>query len=205
MALRTLSTSLRLYFQPTHQDNTEDYGGVAAVENIPIDDFLFRVVQTLAMGTAADEANLVYHDHRYLLGAEDIDLAGVLVDKFGGTLTFTFVKAMIFYNHDAANTLDILGTAAANQEWDSFRDAATATEPVLLQPGGMWLIWAPGAGYAVGAGASDLVHVDAGANTIEYDFVVVGVGTRAEDEPTTTTTTVAPTTTTTAAPTTTTA
>ena len=199
---RTLLTRLNITLRTEHRDNTEDYGGLVTTENIPLDDFTQRVNQSLTFGDGDGEANIVWHDRRRLWGAEEHDMTGVLIDKFGGVLTFTAVKALFFYNHELVNPLNVLGAAALNDEFDSFRTAATATEPVILQPGASWSLWAPYAGYAVAPGA-DIIRVDAGAVGVYYDIVIVGVGTRVEDEPTTVTTTTSTETTSTATTTTT--
>src|SRR5690348_2887891 len=63
----------------------------------PQDDLVLRYEQTFANGTGADQAQIIWHDHRSLSSsaAESLDLAGGLTHPLGGTVTFSAIKAII--------------------------------------------------------------------------------------------------------------
>jgi hypothetical protein len=135
----------------------------------------YRKTTSLASGTAAQQADRIFADQRTvaLSSNEDLDLAGVLLDPFGNTLTFVKIKALLLYAA-TANTNNVLiapGSATPFLGW--FADASDIT---AVKPGGIFLITAPGAGWTVGAGATDKINIaNSGAGTgVTYDLVVLG-------------------------------
>jgi hypothetical protein len=127
----------------------------------------------LANGTAADQADLIFHDQRTLTAtSEELDLAGGLTDAFGNTLTFVKIKALLIHNKSTTATEDLLvGGAAANAfiDW-----VASATDIVTVQPNAVFLLWSPNDGYTVTAATGDLLKIDSGADTITYDIIIIG-------------------------------
>ncbi len=128
---------------------------------------------SLGQGTGSAQADLVWHDERTLTGtSESLDLAGSLTNAWGSTVTFAKVKGILIHNTNTT-TLKVLaiGGAVATQfvNW-----VANSSDIVNIGPDGLFLLWSPVDGYAVGAGASDILKIDAGANTITYDIVIVG-------------------------------
>jgi hypothetical protein len=127
-------------------------------------------------GTGANAADRVFQDRRTLAASanEDLDLAGVLLDPFGAAITFARVKA-IFVKASAANTNNVvIGGAAATQFVGGF---GAATHTFAVQPGGLFLVVAPGAtAWPVGAGTSDFLRItNSGAGTsVTYDVVIIG-------------------------------
>ncbi len=132
----------------------------------------------LANGTAAGQADRTFHDTRTLAASanEDLDLAGVLTDAFGATLTFARIKALIV-SASAGNTNNVIvGGAAPNQFLTS---VGAGTHTLILRPGATLALMAGAAdatGYAVTAGTGDLLRIaNSGAgSTVTYDIAVVG-------------------------------
>src|SRR5688572_223704 len=133
---------------------------------------------SLVDGTAAGQANRIFHDTRTLAASanEDLDLAGVLTDAFGTVLTFARVKGLIVAAAAANSNNVIVGGAASNQflTW-----AGAGTHTVTVRPGGVFALWtgaADATGYAVTAGTGDLLRIaNSGAGTsVTYDVIVVG-------------------------------
>ena len=130
----------------------------------------------LANGTAANQADRIFHDTRTLSasGTENLDLAGVLTDPTGATITFAKIKLLLI-KAAAANTNDVVvggHASAAFVNWVS-----DATDKVVVRPGGGLCLWAPGAaGYAVTATTADMLTVaNSGAGTgVTYDVVIIG-------------------------------
>lgn len=131
-------------------------------------------------GVGAGQADKTFHDTRTLAASasEDLDLAGVLLDAFGATLTVVKLKAVIIAAA-AANTNNVLvGGVAAGVS--SFLSPA-ATGIITVRPGGFFAICAGQAdatGYAVTATTADLLHIanSAGGTSVTYDVIMIGTG-----------------------------
>ena len=130
----------------------------------------------LTDGTGADQAKKIWTDTRTLTASssENLDLAGVLTDAFGATLTFTKIKAIII-KADAANVNDVVIGNHATAACLMFFGAAAHT--AAIKPGGMLAVVAPDAnGYAVTATTADMLKVlNSGAGTsVTYTIIVIG-------------------------------
>lgn len=129
---------------------------------------------TLGSGTGANQVDRLFTDRRTLAASasEDLDLAGVLSDAFGATLTFAKLKALLVIA-DTANTNNVNVTRPASNGVPLFLAAGDGI-PVL--PGGLFAWVGPGAGVAVTAGTGDLVTVaNSGAGTsVTYDVYALG-------------------------------
>ena len=131
---------------------------------------------TIANGTGANQANVMWHDQRTLAAStgEDLDLAGVLTDSFGTSVALARVKAIIVSAAAANGGLIQVGGAAGNQfiNW-----VANASDIVQVRAGGFLMLVAPDAtAYAVTAGSGDLLKIantDGGA-TGTYDIYIIG-------------------------------
>lgn len=130
----------------------------------------------LATGTGASQSDKIFSDTRTVNAStnDDLDLAGVLTDAFGQTLTFARVKGLIIARSDPANPNNLtIGNAAANG-FVSWLGGATHT--VTVRPGGGIALWAPDAtAYAVTAGTADILRVANGSGSaVTYDIIVIG-------------------------------
>ncbi|WP_267244353.1 hypothetical protein [Streptomyces sp. PR69] len=137
---------------------------------------LQRSVQ-LGSGTGAGQADLVWSDRRTIAasGSEDLDLAGVLLDAFGATVTFARIKGL-FIAAAESNANDVVIGADATNPWASLLNA---TGTLTLRPGaacGFLAGDADATAYAVTAGTGDLLQVaNSGAGTsVDYDILVIG-------------------------------
>lgn len=127
----------------------------------------------LADGTAIDQVDGWWRDRRSLAAAaEDIDLRGGLTDGFGVAIAFAKLKVLIIRNRSivAGETLSVGGDAASVPLFGAVNDI------INVGPGGL-LVWVnPSlAGIAVTATTGDIIQVDSGAATIEYDIIVGGI------------------------------
>lgn len=132
---------------------------------------------SLASGTGAGLADLRFTDTRTLSASatEDLDLAGVLTDAFGATLTFARVKGL-FISAAATNSNNVIVGAASSNAWASLLNA---TGTITLRPGASLALIAGAADattYAVTAGTGDLLKVanSAGGSSVSYDIVIIG-------------------------------
>jgi hypothetical protein len=131
----------------------------------------------LTNGTGAGMADKVFHDQRTLTASsnEDLDLAGVLLDPLGGTLTFARIKGLIVAA-SANNANNVVVGAAASNAWATLLGA---THTLTLRPGAMFAAFAGQAdatGWAVTAGTGDLLRVtnSAGVTSVTYDIIIIG-------------------------------
>lgn len=130
----------------------------------------------LANGTGANQADKIFSDTRQLAasGTENLDLAGVLTDAFGATLTFTKVKALLVAAK-STNTNDVLVGGHASAAFVT--PFADATDKIRVKPGGLFLLTAPDAnGLAVTATTGDLLTIanSAGGTVVDYDIIIIG-------------------------------
>lgn len=136
----------------------------------------FTRALNLATGTAAGQADLMFSDGRTLAAsaAEDLDLSGPLTDAFGAALSFARIKGIVIAAA-AGNTNNVVVGGAASNGFVNW--VADATDKVIIRPGGVFALFAPGAtAYAVTAGTGDLLHIaNSGATTsVTYDIVIIG-------------------------------
>lgn len=132
-------------------------------------------VKELANGTGAGQADRVYAKSITLAASanQDIDLNGALLDTLGGPAVFAKIKAIAIKAREANTNNVVVGGAAANGFIGPF---GAATHTIAIQPGGMFVISAPGAGWTVTAATADLLRVaNSGAGTpVTLDIVVIG-------------------------------
>lgn len=146
--------------------------GTAASVNIASED----TIKT-TNGTAAGQADRVFSDRRTLSASatEDLDLAGVLTDAFGNTVSFARIKA-IKIKAAAGNTNQVVIGAAGSNQWGTLLNA---TGTISLNKGGVFEAACgetDSIGWAVTAGTGDLLKIaNGGAGTsVTYDITIVG-------------------------------
>ncbi|MEE1814213.1 hypothetical protein PUR59_04155 [Streptomyces sp. SP18ES09] len=132
---------------------------------------------TLGSGTGAGNADKVYQARRTLAasGSEDLDLAGVLADAFGATISFAKVKGL-FIAAAPGNTNNVVVGNASSNGWATLLNS---TGTVTLRPGAVLAVVAGAADattYAVTATTGDLLKVanSAGSSSVSYDICIVG-------------------------------
>jgi hypothetical protein len=134
--------------------------------------------KVLTSGTGAGQADRVFHDRRTLApsATEDLDLAGVLTDALGATLTFAKIKGLVIAAAAANANNVVVGAAAANGfvSW-----VGGATHTVTVRPDATLALFAgegDAAGYAVTAATADLLRIgNGGAGTsVTYDVIIIG-------------------------------
>lgn len=141
-------------------------GGSARVEQV-----VEKIVELLS-GTTNDKADLAFVDTRTLTtgATEDLDLAGVLANALGETLTMAEVVALLIIS-DPANTTN-LTVGAATAEWQG--PFAAAGDAMVIKPGGFMMVYAP-AGWTVGAGSTDdLKLANAAGASANYSIAAIG-------------------------------
>ncbi|MFD8970541.1 hypothetical protein ACFV0C_37065 [Streptomyces sp. NPDC059568] len=132
---------------------------------------------TLGSGTGAGQADRIFTDRRTLAASAtaDLDLAGVLVDDFGQTVTFARVKGLLIAASEENTNNVVIGAASANA-WAALLNSAGT---LALRPGASVALMAGQAdatAYGVTASTGDLLKVaNSGAgSSVSYDIVIIG-------------------------------
>ncbi|GAA1026832.1 hypothetical protein GCM10009557_05930 [Virgisporangium ochraceum] len=129
----------------------------------------------LASGTGSGQADRIFSDTRTIAasGNEDLDLAGVLADALGATLTFARIK-VLYVAAAAGNTNNVVVSRPASNGVPIF---SAASDAISVRPGGM-LLWAcsDATGVAVTAGTGDLINIanSSSGSSVTYDVVIIG-------------------------------
>lgn len=141
----------------------------------PSDVINLNVRKAFTDGDAADKVSKEWHDQRTLTQntAEDLDLSGSLENALGDACVFTKVRAIFIRNNSAASTLKVGGDA------NSLPLFGAAADYLIIKPGGSLLLEciSLAAGYAVGAGATDILQIQHGgenAADLTYDIGILG-------------------------------
>jgi hypothetical protein len=151
-----------------NQTGPNDFGGPNFA---PVVELLIQLTD----GVAAGQANLAFVDERTVAtGATDsIDLAGVLTDAFGATITAAEVVALMIINKPRTgtpvNTTDLTIGGGSNGVF------ATAM-PFVLKPGAVFLLAAADAAgvKTVTAGTADILTVVNGSGaSAKYQLAVL--------------------------------
>ena len=128
---------------------------------------------TLANGTGAGQANLIFSDSRSLADDAnevlDFYASGTLTDAFGTDLTMTKLKLLIIVNTSTEATLKIGGGAAAVNLF------ADASDILTLPPDGRFL-WSDPNGLTITADKDlNLLHGGQGTAALVYKVIAVGL------------------------------
>jgi hypothetical protein len=148
--------------------NTMDLGtGVTSVDE--------HIRQSWASGTGDDQGDIIWHDQRTIAASanEDLDLAGVLADAYGNTLTFVELKAVLI-KAASDNTNNVRLTRPAANGVPLF---LAASDGIDVTPGGVFLWTSPAdGGVTVTAGTGDLLNVanSSSGSTVTYDIILIG-------------------------------
>lgn len=129
------------------QSGSNDFGGPEFTPRM-------RKVLELASGVGANQADLLFADERTLAASatEDLDLAGVLADAFGATITAAEVVAIFIFAAEANTNNVVVGDATSPVPLFG------GTNPTFaVKPGGFFCVGAPNAAglLTVGAGSTD--------------------------------------------------
>jgi hypothetical protein len=149
------------------QTGSNDFGGPEFKPRM-------RKVLDFANGTGANQADLLWADERTIAASssEDLDLAGVLTDAFGATITAAEVVA-IFIFADADNTNNVVVGDATSPV-----PLFGGTNPtVSVKPGGFFCIGAPNAAgqFSVGAGSTDDLKIanSSSGSPVTYQIAIL--------------------------------
>ncbi|GGR71138.1 MULTISPECIES: hypothetical protein [Streptomyces] len=132
---------------------------------------------TLASGTGAGKADRVFQARRTIAasGTDDLDLAGVLLDAFGSTITFARIKGLFIAASTANSNNVVVGNATSN----AWATLLNATGTVTLRPGAVLAAIAGPADattYGVTSSTGDVFRIanSGGGSTVSYDICIVG-------------------------------
>lgn len=135
---------------------------------------------TLTDGTGAGQANILFADQRTVASAtnDDIDLAGVLTDAFGATITAAELVAILIINapiSGPANTTNLTIGGGSNPVAGFLGGTTPTIGPI--GPGGVVLLACPTAAGlgAVAAGTADILRIaNSSGAAATYQTVIIG-------------------------------
>lgn len=132
-------------------------------------------VITLVNGTGAGAADKVYFASRTLgaTSTEILDLAGVLADPYGSTLTFAKVKLIAIVNTDTTDGDNLYVGPDATAGWGTAGFVLDASDRVIVPADGC-LLWYDPNGVAVTAGSADELYVATPVGAVVYKVLIVG-------------------------------
>jgi hypothetical protein len=148
--------------------NTQDLSNVS--------DHLTRAYSLpFTSGTGLNQVSNIFHDQRTLAASatEDLDLAGVLTNAMGQTITFTKLKAVIV-KAATGNTNNVVVSRPASNGVPLF---SASSDAIAVQPNGMFVFVAPSvAGVTVTAATGDLLTFtnSAAGTSVTYDVILIG-------------------------------
>lgn len=139
--------------------------------------FSHSVSKALASGTGSAQVDVLWADERTLAAdaIDTLDLAGVLADVFGDTVTMADVKAILIENTSStASTISVYAAAADGWAGAALPFAAASQKQNILK-GCFWMIGNPLAGWAVGAAATDQISIEE-ESTLEATYKITVIG-----------------------------
>lgn len=143
-----------------------------------IDHAALEYEQSLADGTAADQADVLWHDERSLAGSanDDLDLTDLAIAVFGGSLAVSFakVKAILLVNTSTTSG-DLLRVGGAGATAFSAPFAGDDDAVVEVGADSPLLLVNKKDGWSVTPSTAHVLRIsNPGANAITYRMVIVG-------------------------------
>lgn len=140
----------------------------------------FEFAKTLVDGTAADQADRLWHDQRTLAGgaSENLDLTALTSSLFGNSLTFSFVrvKAVLIVNlaTTANEDLAVGGAGSGANAWSApFKGNADAK--VAVPADSALFLVNKKSGWIVVNGSTDVLKIaNDGSGSVSYRIAIVG-------------------------------
>ena len=139
-----------------------------------IKDHRFALLLDILTGTASSQIDRVWSDSLTATGASTtIDLIGSLTSKLdASTVSFTGGVCLIAVRNNATTSSYILTVGAGSNPFAGWSGAGSHTR--LIHPGG-WEIWGSLIDdVAPVAGTGDIITFNPGANTINFDVLLLG-------------------------------
>ena len=137
---------------------------------------IFEKTLSFLQGTGLNQADRLFVDERTVNASsnDDIDLAGVLTDIYGQTITNAELAALLIYS-EPTNLSNLTVGLGSNP----FLGFLGGTTPTLgpIRPGGLFLLASPDAAGigTVGAGSSDILRIANGSGgTATYTIGLLG-------------------------------
>ena len=150
-------------------------------KSTPTDRGTVTIAESLAFGTGNDYSNQIWADTRVVAASatDSLDLAGVLTNAFGDTITFAKVHAILVHNRsDETLTTPAHTASAAVLDVGAPANGCLifkAVGDLITLSAGDWFLAYFKAGKTVTAGSVDLFDlVETAALEAAYDIVILG-------------------------------
>ena len=126
----------------------------------------------LSSGNQPSDATIFYHDRLTVTNGsnQSLDLYGTLTDQLGNTITFAKVYGFLVVNRSTTSG-DVLHVG--NSNFAAY--LGSATDYVIVGPGGFFMLNNPLFGYTVTTSTADIFKIaNPGANNISIDIGIIG-------------------------------
>ncbi|HUV09596.1 MAG TPA: hypothetical protein VMX12_01375 [Acidimicrobiia bacterium] len=151
----------------------------------PDDKGSLSIKETLTFGTGNSASDMLWHDRRILAASatDSLDLAGVLTNFTGATVTFAKVHCILVHNRSdealttAAHGVTHTATAAVLDVGAPANGALIlkVVGDLITLAAGDWVVVFSKAGKTIAAGTGDLFDlVETAALEAAYDIIVLG-------------------------------
>lgn len=149
--------------------------GANALDSTPADAYSDSITAQFSFGSGTDKAKGHFHGiYDVAAGAEIVfDLNGTMTNVFGEQIDATEIKAIYIKNNNtvAGDNLELFGDQAGNAM--QIPMMLVSGDALILGPKSFICLSNPIDGYAVGAGATDLLEVaNTGGNSIEFEIFI---------------------------------
>lgn len=132
----------------------------------------FNIVLSMLSGTTSGKIDRLWSDTRTANAAADtLDLTGGgLLQADGSTFTLARLQFLLIRNKSSSYNLE-LGDAASNPVSGLFE---ATTHRLEIKPGGVVLMSFGSAGLTISTDTADILQLDPGANSVDYDIWLAG-------------------------------
>ena len=160
----TVKTDLNISIKAL-EESSQDLGTASMTHALSL-------IKGYGNGTSAGQFDVVYSDTHSAAGAaKTYDVLGSLTDVFGSSISFVTLCGIIVKNKSTTST-EILTIGAGSNPivnmWIATGDG------IKVGPSGMFVWFDPIDGIAPVAGTGDILTIDPGADTIEFDIILLG-------------------------------
>lgn len=140
---------------------------------VPRKPHILEFLKAYASGTGTNQFDLIWSDERTLVATTDsLDVVGGITDAFGVAISMAKLTGFLIWNKSTTTGYDLIVGNGTNPIVTGLFNAAA--DRIKVKPGGLLLWLSPVDGVAVAAGASDVLKIDSGSNTITYQVILLG-------------------------------
>jgi len=161
----TVKTDLALALS-VKEEASGDLGNTRGVFN-------FNLAKFFASGTGSNQFDVVYSDtHEAAASAKTYDLLGSLTSVLTGSAISFVTLNGIFIKNKSTTSTEVLSIGGGSNPVSGLWGAGG--DLIKVGPGGLFAWFDPVDGITPVAGTGDILQIDPGSDTIEFDILLLG-------------------------------